>query len=150
MRESGMFKHILLPNDGSEISKGAILACMAFAQEIGARVTGLHVIADLNPLLYQPEIVTGGHEQLRNYNLAQANNYLADIADAAKDAGVKCETLYVSNNHPYEAIVSVAQDKGCDLIAMASHGHKGMKGLLMGSETQKVLTHSTVPVLVFR
>lgn len=145
-----MFKHILLPTDGSEISKGAILSAIAFAQETGAKVTGLYVIPEMNPLSYQSEILEGGNEQLLQYSITQANDYLADIAIAAKEAGVKCETFYMSSNHPYEAIVDAAQDKGCDLIAMASHGRKGVKGLLMGSETQKVLTHSTIPVLVFR
>jgi nucleotide-binding universal stress UspA family protein len=79
-----------------------------------------------------------------------ANKYLADIATAAKDADVKCDSFHVTSDHPYTAIIQTARERNCDLIAMASHGKKGVKGLVLGSETWKVLTHSQIPVLVFR
>ena len=80
----------------------------------------------------------------------EAGRSLAVIEKAAKDSGVPCETLCEIGGHPYETIIKVAEQKGCDLIMMASHGRRGLKGLLLGSETQKVLTHSRIPVLVHR
>ncbi|MCK7468053.1 MAG: universal stress protein [Desulfosudis oleivorans] len=80
----------------------------------------------------------------------QADRNLAVLEKAAKDAGVPCETICEIGDHPYEAIIRVAEKRGCDLIMMASHGRRGVKGLLLGSETQKVLTHSLIPVLVYR
>jgi nucleotide-binding universal stress UspA family protein len=79
-----------------------------------------------------------------------AERYLAFIDQAATDAAVLCETTWLVNDHPYEAIVNAAQERHCDLIVMASHGRRGMEGLLIGSETQKVLIHSRIPVLVYR
>jgi nucleotide-binding universal stress UspA family protein len=145
-----MFKTILLPTDGSVISNAMMRRCIEMAKETGAKVVGLHVIPDFHVFAYQPEMVVDTREQYKIDSEAHARNYLADIALAAQDAGVPCETLYVQDNEPYEAIVKVAKEKGCDLICMASHGRKGVKGLLLGSETQKVLTHSQIPVLVFR
>ena len=79
-----------------------------------------------------------------------ADQVLAQAAQAAQAAGVACDTASAISDHPFEAIVKVAVEKGCDLIVMASHGRKGLRGFLLGSETQKVLTHSTIPVLVYR
>jgi nucleotide-binding universal stress UspA family protein len=89
-------------------------------------------------------------EQFAQDAKAQARRLLAVIENAAKEAGVSCDTACTTSDQPYEAIIEIAKEKGCDLIAMASHGRKGVRGLLLGSETQKVLTHSLIPVLVFR
>lgn len=145
-----MFKHILIPTDGSANSTTAISASIAFARETGARVTGLYVLPEFHAFTAQTEMLIDTGEQFKKDCLARAQQYLAAIEVAAKEAGVPCSTLNVTNDHPYEEIIKVAQDKQCDLIAMASHGRKGVKGLLMGSETQKVLTHSQIPVLVYR
>lgn len=145
-----MFKHILVPTDGSEISKRVIRDCIAFAKEIGAEVTGLNVIPEYSVYAYQAEILIDTREQFINECIDYANEYLGDIQEAAKEAGVKCDTFYITSDYPYAAIIQAAQEKKCDLIAMASHGRKGVKGLLLGSETQKVLTHSQIPVLVYR
>lgn len=145
-----MFKHILVPTDGSEISKRVIRDCIAFAKEIGAEVTGLNVIPEYSVYAYQAEILIDTREQFIKECIDYANEYLDDIKAAAKEAGVKCDTFYITSDYPYAAIIQAAQEKKCDLIAMASHGRKGVKGLLLGSETQKVLTHSQIPVLVYR
>jgi nucleotide-binding universal stress UspA family protein len=145
-----MFKHILLPTDGSEISKRAIQEGIAFAKDCGAEITGLHVLPEYSPYAYQAEMLVDTREEFYRECVAFAENSLAQIEAAATKAGVKCHTYYVTNTYPYEAIIEAAQEKHCDLIAMASHGRKGVKGLLLGSETQKVLTHSKVPVLVYR
>lgn len=145
-----MFKHILVPTDGSEISKRVIRDCIAFAKEIGAQVTGLNVIPDYSVYAYEAEMLIDNRERFARECIDYANEYLEDIKTAAKEAGVECDTYYVTSDFPYAAIIQAAQEKNCDLIAMASHGRKGIKGLLLGSETQKVLTHSQIPVLVFR
>jgi nucleotide-binding universal stress UspA family protein len=81
---------------------------------------------------------------------AHADQYLKVIRTAASEAGVACDTVSVTSDHPFEAIINMANQIGCDLIVMASHGRRGMRGLLLGSETHKVLTHSKIPVLVYR
>lgn len=145
-----MFKHILIPTDGSSISRTAVLNGIAFAKEIGAKVTGLHVVPEYHVFTYETEMLEDTREQYAKDMAAYTEKYLAEIETIAKEAGVACETLQLTSDYPYEAIIKAAQDQGCDMIAMASHGRKGMKGLLLGSETQKVLTHSQIPVLVFR
>lgn len=145
-----MFKHILLPTDGSATSTSAIKSGIAFAKESGAKVTGLHVIPEFQVFTYQTEMLGDTREQFERESIVQAKKYLAEIESAAKEAGVTCDTLYVTSENPHEEIIKTAQDRGCDLITMASHGRKGVKRLFLGSETQKVLTLSQIPVLVFR
>jgi nucleotide-binding universal stress UspA family protein len=144
-----MFKHILLPTDGSELSEAAIKEGMQFAKSINASVTGIHVILPFHILTIHTLMLEDTEEQYARDSVARAKQYLAVIENAAKDAGVPCDTLYVTSNDPYDAITKTAWDKQCDLILMASHGRRGVQGLLLGSETQKVLTHTRIPVLVF-
>ena len=145
-----MFKNILLPIDGSETSKIALTAGVAFAKETGAAVTGFYVIPNFHVITYQTEMLEDTRAEFEKAGLERAKHYLAEVTDAAAAAGVKCDTYFVSGDYPYEAIIEAVKEKHCDLIIMASHGRRGVKGLLLGSETQKVLTHSTIPVLVYR
>lgn len=145
-----MFKHILVPTDGSEISSKVVKAAIAFAKETGAAVTGLHVCPEFHVLTYQVEMLDETREKFSKDSAQRAITYLAEIESAAKDAGVTCDTLTLVSDSPHEMIVRTAQQKKCDLIIMASHGRKGISGILLGSETHKVLTHSAIPVLVFR
>lgn len=145
-----MFRHILIPTDGSEASKTAVQNAIALAKESGARVSGLHVVPEFHIFTYQPELLEESRQQYALDSIAHAKKYLNEIEVNATEAGVIFDTSYVVNDYPYEVIIKTARDKGCDLIVMASHGRKGIKGLLLGSETQKVLTHSLIPVLVFR
>jgi nucleotide-binding universal stress UspA family protein len=145
-----MFKHILLPTDGSAMSELAIQKGIALAREAGAKISAIHVIPEFHVFAYGPEMVTDTEAQYHQYGAACAGKILGGVQRAADEAGVVCHTLFVASDHPYEAIVKAAQDCGCDLICMASHGRKGVKGVLLGSETQKVLTHTDVPVLVYR
>jgi nucleotide-binding universal stress UspA family protein len=146
-----MFKHFLLPTDGSQMCGAAIQKSIQFAKETQAKVTGVHVLPEFHSLLtYELAMPEATKEEFDKDSQAQAAKFLAVIESAAKEAGVACDTAYVTSDHPYEAILKMAEDKGCDLIAMASHGRKGVRGFLLGSETQKVLAHSQVPVLVFR
>ena len=144
-----MFKHILLPTDGSQLSESAALECIQFAKILGAKVTALHVTPEFHVVTYRTDMLADTKERFDHDCALQANQYLAKVEKAAKEAGVACDTLFVRSDHPHDAIVTLAVERECDLIGMASHGRKGMEGFLIGSETQKVLAHSKIPVLVF-
>jgi nucleotide-binding universal stress UspA family protein len=145
-----MYKRILIPTDGSEASQRAILAAVDFARETGAEVVGLTATPEFKVLSLDSNMIEDTPDQFTANSAASARRILADVESAARDAGVPCRTEHVIDDDPWSAIVAAAQRLGCDLIAMASHGRRGLKGLLLGSETQKVLVHSTVPVLVHR
>jgi nucleotide-binding universal stress UspA family protein len=145
-----MFKHILLPTDGSPLSDAAMRKGIQFAKTINARVTGFCVVPVLPYVFCGAEIGTDFKKQAEAAVQAEVNKNLLAIEKAAKEAGVPCDTAKVKSVQPYEGIIEAASKKGCDLIIMASHGRRGLQGLLLGSETQKVLTHSKIPVLVYR
>jgi len=145
-----MFKHILLPTDGSELSEAAIQKGIQFAKSINAEVTGFHVILPFHVFSLRMGILEDTKEQYERQSKDQAEQFLGVIKKAAEKAGVTCATDYVTSSHPHEMIIKAAEKKGCDLIMMASHGRRGLQGLLIGSETHKVLTHTKIPVLVFR
>ena len=145
-----MFKHLLLPTDGSQLSKAAIQKSVQFAKSINAKVTGLYVMPVFHAVTHKTEMLDDTDEAFARECRALADQFLSVIEDAAKATDVACETDLVISDHPYEAIIKAAEEKGCDLIAMASHGRKGVQGLTLGSETHKVLTNSKIPVLVFR
>lgn len=145
-----MFRHILFPSDGEAPSLAAIIPCARFAHEIGARLTVLHVRAPFHFLTVRPALLTDNAEAYAAHSHARAAACLEPVAAAARAQGVACDTLVVEHELPYQAIIDVARDRHCDLVAMASHGRSGLQALLIGSATHKVLTHSQVPVLVFR
>jgi nucleotide-binding universal stress UspA family protein len=145
-----MFKHILLPTDGSKLSEVAIRKGVDFAKSIGAKVTGFHVMPQFHVFTYRTEMLEDTREEFARDSRVHAEKYLALVQEAAKAAGIPCETASIASDHPYEAIIEAAKKRGCDLIMMASHGRKGVQGMLLGSETHKVLTHSRIPVLVYR
>jgi nucleotide-binding universal stress UspA family protein len=145
-----VFKHILLPTDGTPAADAAIDACLRFAQQTGARITAIHVIPVLHMFTYEPGVTENVHEQVRKDRELHSKRVLEQLELRAAAAGVPCTTLLETSDYPYEAIIAAARSTGCDLIAMASHGRAGIKGMLLGSETQKVLSHSAIPVLVFR
>ncbi|HEU4375256.1 MAG TPA: universal stress protein [Telluria sp.] len=145
-----MFAHILMPTDGSLSSEPMIRKCVTFAKEIGAKMTGLYVVPEYQVLAYSPGILNESPERYQRDAEARARQILAVVALQAKEQGVPCDALFVYGDEPYETIIKVAGERGADLICMASHGRRGIKGVLLGSVTQKVLTHSQIPVLVFR
>jgi len=145
-----MYKRILVPSDGSEASQRAILAAVDFARETGAELIGLTVTPEFHVLSTNSDGLEDTPEQFAANSAARARRILADVENAAREAGVACRSEHAVDDDPYAAIVGTAQRLGCDLIVMASHGRRGLKGLLLGSETQKVLVHSTIPVLVHR
>lgn len=145
-----MYKHILIPTDGSPLSEVAIQQGIALAKSIEAKVTGVTVFPPFHAIAVVPMMVTDTPDEYRKVVETLGDQYLRVIADAAKANGVRCVTIQVEHDHPYQAIIETADKEGCDLIFMASHGRKGVAGLLLGSETTKVLTHSRIPVLVCR
>lgn len=147
-----MYKHILLPTDGSELSEKAILKAIDFAKSINAKVTGFFAAEDYQVMAMNeyiaPEILDPErfNEQAEN----TAKKYLSVIENAAKKAGVDYEGYFVTSNSPYRAIVDAATQKGCDLIFMASHGKRNINNFFLGSEANKVLTHCKIPILIYR
>jgi nucleotide-binding universal stress UspA family protein len=146
-----MFKNILVPTDGSEQSQRAVRIGIELAKLHGARITGIHVIPDYHLLIaYEGAFDPVTEERIEEEAKARADSYLAFIRGAASEASVPCSTVCETSDHPYDAILRTADTNGCDLILMTSHGRKGLAAVLLGSETRKVLTHATVPVLVVR
>jgi nucleotide-binding universal stress UspA family protein len=144
-----MYKHILIPTDGSEITAKAVQSAIALAKATGARLSTLCVkepfpysaISEMQPV--PPQEFYDAQERI-------AADRVKEVVAAATAAGLAAEGLTVEALHPWEAILDTAKTKGCDLIVMASHGRRGMAALLIGSETSRVLTHSPLPVLVVK
>ncbi len=145
-----MFTHILLPIDGSELSEEAVQSGIQLAKDINAKITAVYVTAPSRSISFgsKARANTGGLPYTDSR--LDAEHYLAVLERGAKEAGVNCDTVYVTANHVYDAIIKTAEEKGCDLILMASHHRRGVQGVLTSSETAKVLTHTKLPVLVFR
>jgi nucleotide-binding universal stress UspA family protein len=147
-----MFKHILVPSDGSQLSADTVKRAISFAKEAGAKVTFFFAKPDY-PVAFYGEgalIDPTTPEKFAEMADQQANEILAGLEATAKAEGVPCASISSVSDVPYEAIIAAAEESGADLIFMASHGRRGISGLLLGSETQKVLTHSKIPVLVYR
>jgi nucleotide-binding universal stress UspA family protein len=145
-----LYQRILLPTDGGEASQRAILAGVAFARALGAEIVGLTATPAFRVLSTDPEMIEDTVDQYAAASRERGRRLLATIEQAAEEAGVACRLEQTVSDEPWEAIVETAKRLGCDLIVMASHGRRGLSGLLLGSETQKVLVHSTIPVLVHR
>jgi nucleotide-binding universal stress UspA family protein len=144
-----MFKRILVPTDGSDLSDKAIAAAIDLARTLKASVIGMTTLEPYsysNLSEYRPETLDDYEARMDQAGAER----LGRIADAASKAGVPVETVSVKAFSPYEAIIDTAKDKNCDLIVMASHGRRGLNAVLLGSETQKVLTHTSIPVMVYR
>lgn len=147
-----MFTHVLVPTDGSTLSADTALRAVDFAKAIGAKVTFFYAQPEY-PAQFFGEgalIDPTTPQQFAKAAQAAATEILQKCQALARQAGIECATASEASEVPYEAITKVAQEHGCDLIFMASHGRRGLAGLLLGSETQKVLTHSKIPVLVYR
>ncbi|MBQ0931887.1 universal stress protein [Ideonella sp. 4Y16] len=144
-----MYRNILVPTDGSDITANAVQTALTLAKTLGAKLTVISVkepfpysaISEMQPV--PPQEFYDAQERI-------AAARVKTVADAAAAAGVACEAATVEAVHPWEAIVDHAKTQSCDLIVMASHGRRGVSALLLGSETQKVLTHCQVPVLVIK
>jgi nucleotide-binding universal stress UspA family protein len=158
-----MYKNILIPTDGVRTCESAITHGVELAKAIGAKVTALHTTPKLSPHeileIYQPSMLVGEHEaeraQAAMEHVEELHKQIADkslgaIERIAGEMGVTCEKVYVDGKAPADAITQTADEKGCDLIFMSTHGALGLAGAIFGTVTTKVLSHSKVPVLVNR
>jgi len=150
-----MFKSILVPTDGSKLSAKAVEVAINLAKSFGAKITMLQVMPKNQMFLDEGFVVPTTTSrslitQFKKQTTARSKEILDEARTEATAAGVQCEAVLVASNSPYDAIIKQARKSRCDLIVMASHGRKGLEGLLLGSETAKVLVHSKVPVLVVR
>ena len=146
-----MFKHILIPTDGSKLSEAALHAGLQLAKEQGSEVTVLYVMPDYSAMMYSSEGMVGYNPaELRKDAEKTADKVLQAVQEMAKAEGVECKTARTMNFSVHQAIIQQAKDSDCDLICMASHGRKGIAGILLGSETQRVLINSRIPGLVHR
>ena len=144
-----MYKHILIPTDGSDITAKAVESAVGLARSLGAKLSTITVkepfpysaISEMQPT--PPQEFFDAQERI-------AAKRVTEVVAAAKTAGIGCQAHTVEALHPWEAIIDHAKRMECDLVVMASHGRRGVSALLLGSETQKVLTHTKVPVLIVR
>ena len=145
-----MYKHILVPTDGSPLAGKAIQAAITFAAEVGAKVTGYYAIEDMNMHHVGAHLTKELKDEFDRRSRAAADEHVSAPTAAAKAAGVPYDWRVSKVVQPHEGIIEAARESGSDIIFMASHGHRGLTGLIVGSVTQKVLSHSKIPVLVFR
>jgi len=147
-----MYKHILIPTDGSETAEKAVQAGIEFAHEAGAKVTLFtavpeYVLPSSVEYLSHTAVSLEEHERLSR---EKAQRVLRKPIERAREAGVECDSDYAQSDHPYQAIIEACKRHGCDAIFMASHARTGLQALWHGSETVEVLTHSDVPTVVYR
>jgi nucleotide-binding universal stress UspA family protein len=148
------YKHFLVPTDGSALSLKAAKAAVGLAAVHKASITAIHVMAPYvappaaDGMIYYPDSFSP--QEYQKAVEAEARKALAKVASAAAAKKVRFDSVAVTDAQPWRAIIAAAKRKKCDLIVMASHGRRGIAGLLLGSETTKVLTHSRIPVLVCR
>lgn len=145
-----MYPRILIPTDGSELSEKAVEHGLEIAQKLGSELTVLRVVAPPSPIVMEGVVITYPVDEARTHALEVVGKQCEELKARAKKAGVAIHCRMVESDQPWKAICDVAKEEGIDLIVMASHGRRGVSALVLGSETQKVLTHSATPVLVYR
>ena len=145
-----MYKHILIATDGSDFSDAALLTGARLAKALAAAVTIVKAVQIPEPIIMEGEVVGPDFRGRQEEAQQDADEILSSAVKILSDAGVKSKTQSVLDQPPYQAIIGTAEANDCDLIVMSSHGRSGVTALLLGSETQKVLTHSSIPVLVCR
>jgi nucleotide-binding universal stress UspA family protein len=147
-----MFKNILIPTDGSATANKAVKAGMKLARELGASVTGYFALESVQPQIYGEGFILDARvfSDLEKRAKQLGEGHIALMAKAAAAEGVPFKGVVAKTTTPYEGIIALAKKNKCDAIFMASHGRRGLVGLLLGSVTQQVLTHSKIPVLVYR
>ena len=145
-----MYRHILISTDGSELSEKAIVHGIGLAKALNAKVTIVTVSAPFYMFSFERNVFTDTPDEYKRRIAVLTANYLKVAKDAATAANVACDVMHVEHEHPYEAIIDTARKRNCDAIVMASHGRRGLPAIVLGSETAKVLTHSTTPVVVVR
>ncbi|MDR4307276.1 universal stress protein [Chelatococcus sambhunathii] len=144
------YERILVPTDGSALSQEAVFEALKLASSTGASVVFLTVVEPFQPLTISTDMLESSRKEYERYAEAHAENLLGQACGWAEDAGVPYFAVRKWADQPHEEIIGVARERNCDLIAMASHGRRGLAAIVLGSVTQKVLTHSDIPVLVLR
>lgn len=144
-----MYKHILIATDGSEHANKAVPHGLELAKLTGANVTALTVRPHLDDFVAEGVVITVTDEEREAFK-EEVDHHLDFTRKAAREAGIELETVQVESGEPWKAIVDAAEQGKCDLIVMSSHGRRGLSALIFGSETQGVLTHCKIPVLVYR
>ncbi len=147
-----MFKTVLIPTDGSPLSLQAALNGVQLAKALGGKIVAFYAAPPATPVEYKgvfPVRIMAPEQHQRIIEKAAAK-YLGQIADAAAKAGVPCNAVHVTNDFPADAILAAAKKYKCDLIYMGAHGKRGLTGVLLGSQTQKVLANAKIPVVVDR
>jgi nucleotide-binding universal stress UspA family protein len=145
-----MYGRILIATDGSDLSEKAVDQGLALAKAVGAKVTILRVTSQPAPIVYEGVMVALPVDEISEEIAKSVEKYFVTLRSKAGALGIDPETIQIENDFPWQVIIDTARDKGAGLIVMASHGRRGISAVLLGSETQKVLTHSTIPVLVCR
>ena len=140
-----MYRHINITTNGSELAEHGVAHGLALAKSLAAKVSVIFVVEPFSELTGRFLEAVATYAQLRREQAASALNR---VANAAKEAGVSCETIQVEYEQPHQGIIAAAEEKGCDLVVMSSHGRSGLSKLLVGSVTNKVLAHAKTPVLV--
>lgn len=146
-----MYRNILIATDGSDLAHKAVVHGLGLAKSVGAKVTAVVVEAPFDAMHIPESRARHMSEEFESHAKAikrHADKVLGNVADAARQAGLACDTVQVEHEQPYQAIINTAEEKGCDAIVMASHGRSGITAVLLGSVTNKVLTHTAIPVLV--
>lgn len=145
-----MFKHLLLPTDGSHLSRETAKRAVAFAKTGNSKITALYAKAVSHTENYGDLIQPAALDRLVSGSDAKSKEYLGFVKKLCKEAGVECNTVAVEGDAPWEAIINTAESHDCDLIFMSTHARRNLSTFLLGSETYRVLTHSSIPVLVYR
>ena len=144
-----MYKHILIATDGSELAGKAVTAGLALAKTLNAKVTAINATEPWTAMVTGEAALAFPIEEYEKSAEENATKMLSEVSAAAKKQGVACDTVHV-NDFPAEAIIATVKARGCDLIVMASHGRRGLARMILGSQAMRVLTLSTVPVLICR
>jgi len=151
-----MFKNLLVPTDGTELSKSTSRAAVRFAQALGAKITAYHARPQLSSSTFSAAVFDGDvvdektRAQFEKAAEIGVERSLGFVQTLCNEAGIECNAISTTPDRPHQGIVAAASQSGADLIFMASHGRKGFQSIMIGSETQHVVTQSSIPVLVFR
>jgi nucleotide-binding universal stress UspA family protein len=147
-----MWKRMLIPTDGSDLSNQSIEAGVQLAKVLGAHVVGFFAAPAPTPIIYSHFLPVGYVPPEEHARMIEetAAKHLSVVENAARNAGLDYELVHVTNDFPADAIVDMAQKKACDVIFIASHGRRGRRGPILGSETQKVASQAAIPVVIYR
>lgn len=145
-----MYQRILIPTDGSELADKAVEHGLELARQLGASAVALRVMAPPSPLVMEGVVIAYPVDEMRKEAMSQIATQMHDVEERARKVGVALDTRTAESDQAWRAIIETAEAEGVDLIVMASHGRRGVSALVLGSETHKVLTHTSIPVLVCR